>query len=492
MKLMQSFKYLSTLQIILRETTRPLAYFAIFCSFILLLSCNKLVDVDAPITSTNATLVYNNDATAIATLNSIYTKLSQQGIGSGITSISLFSGLSADELKVFDDVTDPNFLSFYQNSLTANISGNGDFWTNIYSSYIFQTNAIIEGLTSSRELTPTVKNQLMGEALFLRAFFYFYLVNLYGDVPLVLSTDYKVNSQLSRSKKTDVYNQITNDLKDAQSLLSDTYLDGTLLNKSEERISPNKWVATALLARVYLYNSDWNNAEIESSKIIENISLYDTVPLEEVFLINNKECIWQLQSVSSFVTNTSEAMLFMLPETGPNADPYKVYLSNNIVNSFEQGDKRFKLWTDSVVTNNVTYYFPTKYKIKDPETTPSERSVIFRLSEQYLIRSESRASLGNLSGSLSDINIIRNRAGLPSLSLSSKNEILESILHERQVELFTEWGHRWLDLKRLNLANHVLAPIKGNNWQTTDQLYPIPMNEIIKNTQLQGHQNPGY
>ncbi len=101
---------------------------------------------------------------------------------------------------------------------------------------------LYEGVEKSKTLSVAVKEQLLGEAKFLRAFFYFYLVNLYGDVPLIISTDYVVNAKSSRTDLLQVYDQIVRDLIDAQRNLSVSYV-------SSERVRPNQSVATALLAR---------------------------------------------------------------------------------------------------------------------------------------------------------------------------------------------------------------------------------------------------
>jgi hypothetical protein len=72
---------------------------------------------------------------------------------------------------------------------------------------------------------------------------------------------------------------------------------------------------------------------------------------------------------------------------------------------------------------------------------------------------------------------------------------LNAILTERQHELFTEWGHRWLDIKRLGKADEIMsgiAPLKGGTWQSYKQLFPIPVQDIQRNPSLKGHQNPGY
>jgi hypothetical protein len=120
--------------------------------------------------------------------------------------------------------------------------------------------------------------------------------------------------------------------------------------------------------------------------------------------------------------------------------------------------------------------------------------MVFRLAEQYLIRAEARAQQDNLIEAISDLDVLRNRAGISLIKNTtpgiSKTNLLLAIEKERQVELFAEWGHRWLDLKRTNRADIVLAPTKSK-WSKDDTLYPIPTSEFNKNPRL-GDQNPGY
>ena len=119
--------------------------------------------------------------------------------------------------------------------------------------------------------------------------------------------------------------------------------------------------------------------------------------------------------------------------------------------------------------------------------------MVLRLAEQYLIRAEAKAYQDKLTDAIQDLDIIRNRAGLsligdtnPSIS---KNDFLLAIEQERKVEMFSEWGHRWLDLKRTERAGQILGALKPD-WQDTDQLYPIPNSERLVNPRLT--QNPGY
>ncbi|RYE18603.1 MAG: RagB/SusD family nutrient uptake outer membrane protein, partial [Sphingobacteriales bacterium] len=264
---------------------------------------------------------------------------------------------------------------------------------------------------------------------------------------------------------------------------------------STERIRPNKWAATALLARTYLYNGDWTNAEIQATALIDNTGMYSLSTLNTVFLKNNNEVIWQLQTLST-QWNTDMGRIFILPPTGPSNSSFldnPVYLSERLVNNFEAGDQRKTEWIKSVTVVGTTYYYAYKYKSATLNAPVTEYYTVFRLGEQYLIRAEARAQLGKLTAS-DDINAIRSRAGLDNYSGSTdKTALLNAIAHERQIEMFTEWGDRWFDLKRtgkIDAVMTVVAPLKNTTWNTNLQLDPIPLYEIIQDPNI--IQNPGY
>lgn len=452
--------------------------------------CTKLVEVNSPTTNISGLNVYSNDATAAAVLTGIYAQISSSPIiGSDLISIGFLTGLSSDELTLYSGSSDVTQKTYYQNKINANNLSN--IWSNVYPK-IYISNSAIEGITNSTVLNPNVKQHLLGEAKFLRAFFFFYLVNLYGDIPLPISSDYQINSVLYRIPQNKVWEQIITDLKDAKVLLTPDYLDASVLKTITERVRPNKWAATALLARSYLYIGDWKSAETESSEIIENTSLFNLEDsLNNVFLMNNKEAIWQLQPVT-YGMNTLDAKAYILPSTGPSPLT-PVYLSNSLLQSFEVGDFRKSRWIDSVTVSGASYYFPFKYKSATIGAPVTEYHTILRLAEQYLIRSEARVQQDNIDGALQDLNLIRKRAGLNNYKYSSKSALLSTILHERQVELFTEWGNRWLDLKRsktIDAVMSVVTPEKGGKWNSNWQLYPIPAGEIIADGNLA--QNMGY
>lgn len=455
-------------------------------------SCKKFIEIATPSTSTNSTVVYSTDANAIAVVTDLYRNLSASSrfAQGGLTTLSFYAGLSSDELILWNGTqnTATAYL-YYKNTLASNLAGH-EFW-NISYPLIFTCNSVIEGLSSATKLTPAIQKQLLGETKFMRAFFYYYLVNLYGDVPLVLTTDYKINSTLPRANVDEVYRQIISDLTEAQNLLSDNYLDGTLSKVTTERVRPTKAAATALLARVYLYTKNWIKAEEQSSFVINNKVAYDTVSLNNVFLKNSKESIWQLQPVYTG-WNTEDAKTFIITSLGPNSsNPF--YLSNFLLSSFETGDKRSSQWVKSITVNGSTYNFPYKYKVNAQNSPVSEYLMILRLSEQYLIRAEAKIQQNKITEGLADLNVIRKRAGLLDVSGSDISTLVKVIIHERQVELFTELGHRWLDLKRVNQVDAIMniaTQAKGGIWTATSQLYPLPLSDIQKNPAL--IQNKGY
>jgi len=478
------------------------AYIGILFVLLIVCGCSKLVHVDPPITKITSSNVFKTDATAAAVMTNLYTLLSSSNYNStpSLPTISLWLGLSADEFTLWSGNNNLAMAAYYQNMLTSNSSNIGsEFWVNMYP-LIFVCNSAIEGLSISTELSPAVKQQLLGEAKFMRAFFYFYLVNLFGDIPLVLTSDYSQNSTLPRFSKSQIYQQIVSDLKDAKELLTSGYVDGSASNSTLERVRPNKWAATALLARTYLYLGDLLSAEAQSTAIINYTSLYNLAPLNSVFLKNSNEAIWQLQPVlgGTLLNITPEAAWFIVPTNGPNNNQpgNPVYLSSRLLTSFEVNDQR-KIngnWINTVTVGGNTYSFPFKYKVNLTSSNATEYRMMLRLGEQYLIRAEARAEQGNIAGSQADLNMIRTRAGLSNTTSNDKATLLNAILNERQVELFTEMGQRWMDLKRKAIIDSVMTvvtPMKNSSvWNSHQQLFPLPLGDLQKDPYLT--QNAGY
>jgi len=467
----------------------------------LISGCKKLIEGPPPKTFLTSENVYSDDATSAAVLTGLYAELSVSNPSLAATpnSIFLIAGLSADELALYGGSANQNkgLAQYYLNRLSSDLTlGTGvSVWNDLYA-HLYVVNLALERLSASTNLTGAVKKQLIGEAKFLRGFFYFYLANLYGAVPLITSSDYRDNAFFPRTPALQVYQQIIADLKSEQDLLIDGYAGADAKSPTIERVRPNKWAAAALLARAYLYTGAYDSAELAATTVINNTALYDTTPLAKVFLNNSKEAIWQLQPVNKG-WNTEDARILVLPSTGPTSNTasgnYPVYLNPGLISSFEPGDQRRLIWVDSVIVGADTFYYPYKYKSATLNAPVTEYMMVLRVSEQYLIRAEARVQKNNISGAQSDLNRIRTRAGLKGTSAHDRDGLLAAILEERRIEFFTEWGHRWLDIKRLGKADVIMptaAMAKGTSWNLDWQWYPIPVYDIIQDPNIV--QNPGY
>ncbi len=460
-----------------------------------LAGCKKFVEIHDPTTQITSTDVYESNASAAAVLTGIYSQLMSNSVqfASGTGSISFCAGLAADELTNYATSIE-NYSQYFTNSLTAASQNTAPFWNAFYQ-YIYVANTAIEKLPGSTGVSSNVKMQLLGEAYFMRAFLYFYAVNLFGSVPLATTTNYEINNSLHQSSSSEVYQEIVGDLQTAKAFLSTNYLAADAQTPSSDRVRPTKWAAAALLARVYLYTNMWTEAKTEADTVLANTALFSLPSdLTTVFLNTSQEAIWQLEPVVQGY-NTFDAYYFIL--TGPpgNTGNNYVAMSPFILSAFEPGDQRFQQWVDSLSDGTTTYYYPYKYRqggynVGNPVT---EYLMVLRLAEQYLIRAEAEAELNDASDAQTDLNTVRLRAGLQPTSAITTTDLMAAIQHERQVELFTEWGHRWLDLKRtssINSTMSVVCPQKGGNWNADWALFPIPETELKINSNL--IQNPGY
>lgn len=451
-------------------------------------SCKKFVELPPPATQLTNKDVFASDATAISLVSNIYTQFAASNFASGRHhGITMLAGISADELDCFADNTtlsEEVFGPFSSNGLLPKNMNVLLLWTEAYI-VIYRTNLILEGLAQSTGVSTAVKNQLMGEALFIRAFTHFYLANMFGRVPYVTSTDYRLNNVIKQIEYTAALKLIIEDLKAAKILLATDYIFS-----GSERVKPTKWAASAFLARTYLYNEEWENAEKEATEVIDQQTLFSLIDLKDVFIKNSKETIWQIKPLNTNSNlNTNEGSIFIL-----EAKPSSFALRDDFVNGMEAGDLRKQHWVGRYSSAAGSWYFPYKYKIKTGATPFNEYSMVLRLAEQYLIRSEARArQSGKLSTAIQDVDAIRFRAGLPKIgdtnSSITQEELLLAIENERKSEFMAEWGHRWLDLKRTGRIDEVLSA-KKTSWTSTAVLFPIPSEELRKNKSLT--QNNGY
>jgi len=438
-------------------------------------SCKKFVEADLATNLISKEDAFATDASATSATLSLYSYFPTI---QAIQYQSWLGGLSSDELQ---NTTSNADLIQYSQNVVATTNSNYQFIWNYPYQVIRECNLIIDGVNRSNGMSVAVKSQLTGEAKFFRALMYFNMVNYFGGVPITDDVTELNNSFKARATLAENYGLILADLKDAQNLLPETYTGTAAL-----KVRANKWAATALLSKVYLYNRDYVSAEAEASKVITT-GTYTMATLGNAFITSSSETILQLATLFGASSFTA----YRTTSSANNVAPPAYVLNNNFTRDFEPGDNRKTAWVDSTTFNAVKYYRINKYKVQTATaaTPGNEYTVLLRLGELYLIRAEARAQQNNISGAQSDLNMIRSRAGLANTTAATQTSILAAIAKERKLELFGEFGNRWFDLKRTATADAVLAPLK-TTYRPSAQLFPIPAAQILLNANLT--QNPGY
>jgi len=440
-------------------------------------SCKKLIGIPPnPPTKITEAQQFADSASAMTAVAGVYSYTPfGQGFMFNDANLTICTGLSSDELSPTITYA-PYLLQFYEYGVTNLNTYANTLWSNPYTG-IYPINSILSNVAASNNLSAAFKTQITGEMKCVRAFYYFNLVNLFGGVPIVTSTDYNKTASLPRASADSVYSMILADLADAKQKLPVTY-------PSSGHLRPNLYTVLALLAKVQLYRQQWQAAYDAAGAIISS-GLYslESDP-NNVFLDGSQEAIWQIPATNRNDV-TQEAYSFV---------PYTGVIPNYLVtpflqNAFEPGDLRLQDWIKDYVVNGQDFYAPYKYKNVLPASPTTEDYMLFRLAEIYLIHAEAAAQLGNTVTALADLNQVRSRAGLGASTASSQADILAAILHERQVELFTEWGSRWFDLKRTGTIDAVLSAEKPG-WKSYQALYPVSKTQLQFNSALT--QNPGY
>lgn len=455
-------------------------YSGVFLGCLTCLSCREWIELPPSIDKIPTEVVFTDSTSAVTALAGVYANFGYYSGGSSSINgalLSLYPSLSSDELLASS--TGIDVKQFEENSLRPNNFLLSTLWRTGYEG-IYRINACIKGITESKGLNDGLKERLIAEVKVARALYYFNLVNLYGGVPLVTTTDYSISAKLPRASTDEIYNQIIADLTDARKILKVAY-------PSAGRARPNLHAATALLARVYLYQKNWAAAETMASEVINSKTYSLQTDITKVFLSGSTEAIWQLPTAGSSFGQTSEASTFVPFSTGVIPS---YYLTPSLLGAFEANDKRKTNWLKEATVGTNSYYYPFKYKNMDASNSPREDYILFRLPEQYLILAEALVMQKRPSEALPYLKEIRSRAGLTAISPETEEEFLKAIMQERRVEFFCEQGSRWFDLKRTGTIDAVLGDLKPVGWVPEDALYPVALSELLANGALV--QNPGY
>lgn len=447
-------------------------------------SCSKIIEIGPPVGYLETTQVFSSEKEANAALMGAYSNIGSQtaALGFGFGSITVYPGVFADEL--ISSRTDE--VEFNDGNLLVNTIRSGSLWTEGYK-IAYLANVAIEGLSASETINESTKNAFIAEMKVLRAFCYFNLTNLYGDVPYITSSDWKTSAIKGRTNVADIYAEIVTDLNWSVDKLPINY-DG----QSGARTRINKWVCKALLSRIYLYQGNWNLARTTAKEIFDADFFQLEENIDDVFLAGSREAIlqWDMNTTNFPYNATTEGYIF---NVAAGRLP-RYYANNSVIDDFEANDLRKEKWLKKYEYQGAEYWSPFKYKIGTSQATPGadpvEHYIVFRLAEQYLIAAEAGAQLGEIESAVDALNVIRVRANLDPLEYNiTKDELLSIIEHERRIELFAEWGHRFFDLRRWNKLDDVMKNIKPL-WSDKSKYWPIPISEIQSNPNLK--QNPGY
>lgn len=459
-----------------KSTHKVLKYSYLLLLLLCIQSCESLIEIDLPDDQINTEDIFKDIHTTQAALANLYTNVRQSSILAGDSNgLGVLLGYHTDELISLSQANSNADFDFYNNSLQSSNNKISTLWNTNYA-HLYAINAFIEGLSTSQNIDDQNKQLFLAEAHFLRALYYYYLTQIFGDIPYTTTTDYKVNTKISKTKSSKVLINVAQDLAYAIDILPTAY-------RNKERIYPNKAAAELLLAKNYLLQKQYDKAAFHALGILDNYSYSLEEDLQNVFKKSAKSTIWQL-GLHASGNATLEAFTYIF-----DTKPTNLYLSSALTDDFSVNDTRMINWIREVKQGDQTWYHAYKYKNTNANNT-DEYSIIFRIEEVYFVLIESLIYQNQIDKAVGYLNQIRQRANLSPLPNDlTKAETIQEMLEESRKEFFCEHGHRFLDLKR-NEQLHLLKNVK-NNWLDKDILFPIPEKEILLNPKLLP-QNNGY
>lgn len=365
------------------------------------------------------------------------------------------------------------FNQIDQNALSADNVIITETWTQIYQA-INSANNVLAALPDLSDplLTATEKNQLLGEAYFIRALAYFDLGRGWGGVPLVLKPTRSVadGQGIKRSTLEQTYDQVLADLTEAERLLP----DGATRNRAVKN------TARALRARLHLYRGQWAEAETFATQVIASPNYRLATPYRAFSAapFGSSESVFELTYSIADPNNQWNNWYPSALGGQYTLQPTPEFVT--LANRADAGGNRNVLLS-TVRSGATDFVYGNLYNRAAQRDDPA---YVIRLAELYLIRSEARARQGKLTDALTDLNVIRSRAGVSAATAATANALLLAVENERRVEFAFE-ADRWFDLVRTGRADDVLGITDQRKW-----LFPIPFNDIAADADLT--QNPGY
>ncbi|PIQ32256.1 MAG: RagB/SusD family nutrient uptake outer membrane protein [Bacteroidetes bacterium CG18_big_fil_WC_8_21_14_2_50_41_14] len=463
-------------------------------------SCNKQLELEPhKIYYDN---FYQSEQDAISAINATYSLLTY--VNQYNSYLWLIQDVGSDDCNARESLNDPNIHQFNDYNLQSTNTYLQGIWQGSYLG-ISRANIVLQKVPDIK-MDSTKKTQILGEARFLRGLFYFNLVRLFGDVPLVLTpissdlTDEEV--YLKRTDKSLVYDQIIEDFTLAAQGCPKAYYQST------EKGRATKGAALGMLAKTQLTLKQWDQAASTCNQVMD-LGVYDLwVDFTDNFKDarrNGKESVFAAQFYKGETSQNNQIVISGLPFVQGvfNAGVEIMLPTEDLLNSFEEGDYRKEAtffdhyWYDTFDPHIYKHWDQDAYDAEETAQCGSNFDVM-RYSEVLLMYAEAlNEASGPTSEAYTAINQVRARARngnadvLPDLQGLSQDDFRTAVLHERRMEFVNE-GIRWYDLVRTGKLIEYVKRAKGDkaNPQTFNYVFPIPQRELDNNHNLT--QNPNY
>lgn len=492
------------------------AYIILAIAILLPLSCRQdFLDIkpQGQLTSEN---YFASTEQAIWAVNTIYAHIRQNALPLHFIGMT---DIISDDTDKGSEPNDAIFLTALDNfTFDPGHPSVLEMWRAQYTG-IARANLCIENLPIVPGITEAMKNRLLGEATFLRAYFYFNLVRWYGDVPLITKTLNPDEYNQSRTPKDQVYQQIITDLVAAITLLPERSQYA-----AADMGRATKGAARGILAKVYLTRRDYANAEKYALEVV-NSGQYTLFPrYADIFLPVGEHSSESIFEIGCMAVESWEGRCEYNMVQGVRGIPNLGWgfnrPSDNLVAQYENGDPRREatvLYVGEVLPDgsgivqdnpalineryNQKAWVPAHVGLQD--NGPGNQRLL-RYADVILILAEALNEQGRAGDALVYLNQIRKRARgtnnfiLPDVTVTDQRELRHRIWRERRVELALE-HHRWFDvIRQLEVDQEYMLPRLKAIVPMFDRfdpmkhlLMPVPQTEIDLSGQAMS-QNTGY
>lgn len=472
--------------------------YILFLSVIGFTSCEGILDKD-PLGRLDASIAIQNQEDAVQAINAAYESLMFSNENNNF--YWGFGLITSDIAVVGGDGSRPGLTELDFMTHTPRTEEFNSFWRLNYNG-ITQCNTVLDKVPAI-EMNQVLKDRILGEAYFLRGYYYFLLAQVFGDVPLMLEVIPPDELKIARTPRSEVFAQVIRDCDEAAKLLP-------VSHPSTDVGRATKGAAYALAAKTHLYLENWSSVLAYVDQV-KGLGTYALVPeyLDNFSKTtqNNSESVWEIQH-ANFELGVGNSLNQWWASRKFGSGYGFAETTADYFESFEPGDPR-KGYT--VAQNNDPYfglvykpsfsstrYGPKKYLQSDEEVSQKADGDInytaIRYAEVLLWEAEAFAELGRVQEAQAPLEAVRARARalsadpevvLPMVTTSNQEEMLEAIRHERLVELGYEM-HRFFDLVRWGIASDLIEGFQVGK----HEVFPIPQTEMDLNPSL--IQNPGY